>query len=341
MKHAIRSIMAAVLLAAVPGAPAWAQQMKLRVADSFPAGHYIPEVATKPWMAEVTRLTNGAVQFEHFPAEQLGKAKDLLSLTVSGVADIGYVAPSYISDKLPLSAVAELPGQFTTACAGTEAYWKLAREGGVLAKREFAPNGVRVLFAFVLPPYQVYLAKARLENVKSLEGLKIRPTSGAVELMRRLHAVPVQIPAPEVYEALSRGTIDGVLFPISSIFAYNLQGLLKYSSSGESFGSFVVTYAISERKWKGLPPNVQKAMTEAGEATVRRACKYVDDNEAKDNDRFRQAGATFVTFPAADKKRLADLMKDGGDVWAESLDKRGKPGSEVLKAFRAALPAKK
>jgi TRAP-type C4-dicarboxylate transport system substrate-binding protein len=338
----MRAILAASLLAIAGWSPpTLAQQLKLRVADSFPAGHYIPEVATKPWMAEVSKLTNNAVTFEHFPAEQLGKAKDLLSLTVSGVADVGYIAPSYISDKLPLSAVAELPGQFTTACAGTEAYWKLAKPGGLLDKQEFAPNGVRLLFAFVLPPYQVYLAKTKLESLKSLDGQKIRPTSGAVELMRRVKAVPVQIPAPEVYESLSRGTIDGVLFPISSVFAYNLQGLLKYSSVGESFGSFVVTYGISERKWKSLPPNVQKAMIDAGEATVKRACKYVDDNEAKDNDKLKQQGVNFVTLPAADHKRLADLMKDGGDVWAETLDKRRKPGSEVLKAYRAALPPAK
>ena len=318
-----------------------AQPVKLRVADSFPAGHYIPEVATKYWMQEVTRATNNAVTFEYFPAEQLGKAKDLLALTVSGVTDIGYVAPSYISDKLPLSAVAELPGSFASACTGTTAYWKLAKDGGFLATHEFAPNGVRVLFAFVLPPYQLYLSKAKLENLKSIDGLKIRPTSGAVELMRKLNAVPVQIPAPEVYESLSRGTIDGVLFPTASIFAYNLQGLLKYATIGESFGSFVVTYAISEKRWKTLPPNVQKAMVEAGEATSKRACEYVDDGEAKDVEKLRKLGTTMLQLPASDNKMLAELTRNGGTAWAGVLDKRGKPGTEVLNAFRAALPPAK
>src|SRR5436190_22020196 len=122
----MKILLASLLAVSVPLAHA---QTKLRVADSFPAGHYIPETSAKPFMAEVTKATTGAVTFEYFPAEQLGKAKDLLSLTISGVADIGYIAPSYISDKLPLSAVAELPGQFPTSCAGTEAYWKLARPG--------------------------------------------------------------------------------------------------------------------------------------------------------------------------------------------------------------------
>ena len=336
----------AVLTASILALAGWsplalAQQIKLRLADSFPAGHYVAETATKYWMSEVTRLTNNAVVFEYFPAEQLGKAKDLLALTVSGVTDIGYVAPSYISDKMPLSAVAELPGSFPNTCTGVAAYWKLAKEGGVLAAKEFAPNGVRVLFAFVLSPYQLYLSKAKLDSLKSLDGLKLRPQSGAVELVRKLNAVPVQIPAPEVYESLSRGTIDGVLFPIASIFSYNLQGLLKTSTVGESFGSFAATYAISDKRWKTLPPNVHKAMADAGDATVRRICEYIDGNEAKDTEKLRQFGVAMVQLPAADKKALAEMMRDGGTVWAQTLDKRGKPGTEVFNAFRAALPPAK
>src|SRR3546814_10459183 len=78
-----------------------ADTITLRVADSFPTGHYIPDALTKPFMEEVERKTNNAVKFEYYPGQQLGKAKDMLSLTRSGVADIAYVAPSFDSDKMP------------------------------------------------------------------------------------------------------------------------------------------------------------------------------------------------------------------------------------------------
>ena len=60
-------------------------------------------------MAEVQKRTNNAVTFEHYPAQQLGKAADMLKLTQTGVADIGYVAPAYVSDKMPVSEVAMSP----------------------------------------------------------------------------------------------------------------------------------------------------------------------------------------------------------------------------------------
>ena len=61
-------------------------------------------------MEEVKKRTNGAVSFEHYRPQQLGKAADMLKLAQTGVADIGYVAPAYVTDKMPVSEVAMLPG---------------------------------------------------------------------------------------------------------------------------------------------------------------------------------------------------------------------------------------
>src|SRR3546814_17052130 len=97
-------------------------------------------------MEECTKATGGEIKFNYYPAEQLVKSKDLLALTQSGVVDVVYVSPSYASDKMPLTAVAELPGSFDTSCAATLAYSKLARNDGILAKKEFEPNGVRLMF---------------------------------------------------------------------------------------------------------------------------------------------------------------------------------------------------
>jgi TRAP-type C4-dicarboxylate transport system substrate-binding protein len=313
---------------------------KLRVADSLPVGHFFAEYATKFWMEEVTRATNGAVKFDYYPAEQLGKAKDLLALTQSGVADVGYVVPSYASDKMPLTAVAELPGSFSDSCSATLAYSKMARNDGILAKKEFEPNGVRLMFTLVLPPYQVFTGKKPLEGVKSIEGLKLRTAGGAMDAtVRKFGGVPVRMAAPELYESLSRGTVDGMLFPYASLLSYDLAGITKYGTTGENFGSAVLTYVMSESRWKKLSPEIQKAMLEAGEKTTQRACSMTDKDTVADIEKIRQKGVTFVHFDAADRKIIDENMAAVNEQWAKTLDGRGKPGSEVLKVFRAELKA--
>lgn len=314
-------------------------QQTLRVADALPVGHYISEYATKFWMQEVTRRTGGAVQFEYYPAEQLGKAKDLLSLAQTGVADVAYVATSYVSDKLPLSSVAELPGSFSTSCEGTLAYWKLAVGDGIIAKRDFEPNGVRVLFALSLPPYQLLTAKRRFDSIPSAKGLKIRIPGGAAldAMVVGMKAVPVRISSPELHESLSRGTIDGLLFPYGSTITYDLVSLLKYSTIGENFGSAVIVYLISDARWKKLPPDTQKALAEAGDAATRRGCSMMDKDVDSDAAKLRKGGVELVALQPAVHAELANLDATVAQEWAESLDKRGKPGTEVLRAYRAAL----
>ena len=315
-----------------------ADAIKLRVADSFPHGHYIGEKITKVWLDELTKRSNGALTFEYYPGEQLGKVKDMLTLTQSGVTDIGYVPPSFVTDKMPLSAVAELPTNFTESCQGTLAYFKLAHAGGILDKTEFVPAGIRLLFTIVLPPYQVFLGKKQIEGLKTFEGLKIRSSGGAKELaVRKIGAVPISMSTPEVYEALSRGTIDGMLFPYSSIYSYDLQGLLKSATVGENFGSFVVNYVISERRWKTLPADIRKLFDSLAEETSKRACGISQAGEEADRARLKQAGVDLVALSAGDKAIIRQNMSGVNREWAEGLDKRGKPGTQVLKAFEEAL----
>ena len=158
-----------------------ADPITLRVADSFPKGHYLVKLILEPWMEEVKKRTSNAVTFEHYPAQQLGKAADMLKLTQTGVADIGYVAPAYVSDKMPVSEVAMLPGAFEHSCQGTLAYWKLARNG-VIAEQDYAGNHIRLLLAVSLPQYRIFTVKQPVKDVADVTGLKLRSTGGAQDL---------------------------------------------------------------------------------------------------------------------------------------------------------------
>lgn len=313
-----------------------AQTIKIKIADSFPISHYIPEYTVKPLM-ERFKAKGLGVEFEYYPAEQMGKSKDMLALAQNGVVDIAYVAPAFVTDKMPLSVVAELPLNFTGSCKGTLAYWNLAKPGGLISKKDFEPNGVRLLFTLVLPPYQL-VTKKPFTTLKEIEGQKIRTTGSAKELaLKKIKTIPIQIPTPDVYEALSRGTIDGMLFPFNSLPPYELHKISKYSTVGENFGSFVANYLISEKKWAALPSPVQRELTALGEELARSACSKVEKDEARDIEIAQKAGIKLVTLSAADKLIVSQAMGSVAKEWAQNLDRRGRAGTEALNAFEAGL----
>ena len=313
-----------------------AAQTTLRVADSLPVGHFFAEQGLKFWLAEVRKQTNNAVDMQYFPAEQLGKAKDMLQLAMTGVADVTYVVPSYVSDKMPLMTVSELPGLARTSCQGTEAFMKLAR-GGLLDQKELAPNGVVVLFSAILDPYQAY-ASRKIDSLEGFKGLKLRTAGGAqAALVKSLGGVPVNMAAPETYEALSRGTIDGVIFPAASLIAYDLAGRLKSATQDVSFGTVVLTYAMSQKRFQELPANVRTAMLAAGDAAAKNVCNWLDGSGASNRDKITAAGVGYFKLSAADQQKLAEASTAVQRDWAQQLDKRGKPGTEVLEAYIGAL----
>jgi TRAP-type C4-dicarboxylate transport system substrate-binding protein len=333
-----KAALAAVVALSAAGAAQAQATTKIKIADSFPVGHYLPRYVTTPMMERLkANPAAKGFEYEYYPAEQMGKAKDFLALVQSGVIDIAYVAPGFVSDKMPLSVVSELPLDFTGSCQGTLAYWNLAKPGGLLDKKEFAPNGVRLLFTIVLPPYQVVTRKP-FATLKDIEGMKIRASGSAKELvLKKIKAIPVLMPTPDVYESLSRGTIDGVLFPFNSLPPYEIHKLSKTSTIGENFGTFVANWVISEKRWQTLPPAVQQDLTAMGEEITRSTCAAVEKDEAGDIEKVKAAGVKLITLSAADKATLATVMQDVAKDWADNLDRRGKSGTEVLNAFKAGL----
>jgi TRAP-type transport system periplasmic protein len=119
--------------------------------------------------------------------------------------------------------VTELPLLFKTSKGGSQAVWSLFE---TYFKAEFA--GVKVLWIWVIPPGHVHLAKKPVRVLEDLAGLKLRVgTPILATMVKALGATPVNIAAPETYNALERGVVDGTIFPWESISSFNLAEVLR------------------------------------------------------------------------------------------------------------------
>lgn len=318
---------------------AQAQTVTLRIADSLPAGHVIHRVITKPFMEEVEKESKGLIRFQHFPGGQLGKANDLLSLTQSGVVDIGYVVPAYQSDKMPLTAAMELPGAYADYCQGMRAFYSLSHENGYLAKNEFAPNKVVPLVTFMLTPYQIVIGSSRkIETLEELGGLKVRSAGGAMDFMlKQLNVVPVRMTPPEIYESISRGTIDGAVLPYQSVQSYGITSLLTTGTTKQNFGSVALTYSIGLSKWNQLPESARSVITKVAKKVSLESCQKFLDAESTALAAVETKGVKQINFSVADEKSLDTIFDNVGQDWAASLESRGKPGKATLKAVKDAI----
>jgi len=339
----ICSAAAALLLCSVSASAIAETVTTLRIADTLPSGSFIYQLVTKPFMEEVEKATNGQVKFQYFPGQQLGKAKDMLMLTQTGMAEIGYIGPSYLVDKMPLSAVFELPGAFSDdSCEGFKAFWAITHNGGFLEKNEFAPNHVIPLLSIITRHHVYVSSDKKVQTAEDLAGLKMRSTGGAMAYtVRELGMIPVSVSAPETYESMSRGTVDGAIFPAQSAFDYGLTDLIKSATVKKHFAGVVLTYSISENTWKKLPKKTQDILLQIGKKISTTSCTQFDAAEQKAIAKMKDQGTKEIYFDAASNKAIDSAFERTSGYWAKSLDDRGKPGSATLAAMRKAVAESK
>ncbi|MEL7140085.1 MAG: TRAP transporter substrate-binding protein, partial [Pseudomonadota bacterium] len=200
-------VAASVAMAAGPLAATGAET-ELNFAHFMPVESWQNKALFSAWEAAVEERTGGAVEVTVYPAQTLGRAPDGYDNARDGIADIAWTVQGYTAGRFPLSQVVELPGLFERAEIGSCAFQKLYDTGALDA--EYADT--HVLFVHTHGAGHIHTGDMAVTTLDDLAGLKLRrPTAVIGKLLEELGAEPVGMPAPRIYEAAERGTIDGFL----------------------------------------------------------------------------------------------------------------------------------
>lgn len=325
---------AIVILSLAPGSFAHAEDVTLKLGSVLPAKHYISERLVDRFMNEVTEKSKGSIKFQSYPASQLGK--DVPATMASGLLDMGVVITGHYPAKFPLTSVGELPEGAKDACEGSAKMWTLTKPGGLLAEKEFTPKGMRVLNANMLAPYVLFTRNKKVEKLADVAGLKIWSSGPAAEkAISEMSGVPIKVSSTELYDSAMRGTVDGAVFPYSGLTQYELEPILKYAVDGVNFGSGVFFLTVNEKTWNRLSEEQRAMMSEAALNAQHSFCEWINtsDNELRAKVGARE-GYTVTVLQGAARDEFVERLKEGAAHWAETMDKAGQPGSEVLKAYQ-------
>lgn len=206
--------------------------------------HFVPTThrsiaGVQMWADSLAKATGGKLTVRVFPSEQLGKAKDHYDMVRDGIADAGWVVPGYTPGRFPAVALLELPFIASNANAGSLAFDQWYRP---LAAREMPE--VHYCLGFLQDPGVLHTSK-KVEGPQDLKGLKLRsPTAPLSEFFQSIGASSVAIPAPQVREAIERGTIDGAGFGWQTAVSLGISKAAKYHLDAP-FYTVPVVYLIN------------------------------------------------------------------------------------------------
>jgi TRAP-type C4-dicarboxylate transport system substrate-binding protein len=81
------------------------------------------------------------------------------------------------------------------------------------------------------PNSAIATAKKPIRKLEDLKGLTIRAPGQAGEVIKALGGTPAPTPMMEVYDAISKGVIDGEASNFETLFAFKFAEVVKYSTS--------------------------------------------------------------------------------------------------------------
>jgi TRAP-type C4-dicarboxylate transport system substrate-binding protein len=309
-----------------------AKAIELKWASPYPIGHPSYVMANE-FIGFIHKRTDNKVKIVHFPAEQLGKAKDMLILCSQGIADISQVHITYFAGQLPLNNVALLPTYYK-ASEGSEIYRRLLLTSPEI-QNEFLKYGVRSIEGHTTAQYDIATVKKEVNSLEDAKGLKLKTAGGWYDrIAKRYGIVPVSIAAAETYEAMQRGIVEGCIFNFPSVRSYRLNDHIKYFTNGLRLGGYPGAVVINEKKWQKLPPDVQKGIREAAEDAGKRWGVYWDDMHDETVKQFIQQGIKVYNIPAEDQAKWDAPIKGLAEDFIADLEKRKLPGRQVYDEFK-------
>lgn len=307
--------------------------MKLKWHDHGPPGR----PATAPfewWMQEVTKQTNGAITFDLFWSESLGKAANQVDNLKSGLFDVASWQPAFGPGKTPLWEVGSLP----LVKAKILTMGKAAEDLALLPEMQAELKQWNAKFIAGQPTEAYnYMGIKPVLKIEDLKGLRVRGYGLQVNALPNLGAVPVAIAGPEVYDALNRGTIDGVLYPWSTAVSYSLQEVSKYRTKID-FGAVFGVVAINLDTWNKLDPRAQQIMLDLAKQIPAQFVTTFKTQEAAAVAKLDQKGVAYAEFSKDEHDKLVNLgAKPVWDDWVKQMESKGLAGKKVLDTYLAAI----
>lgn len=234
------------------------------------AATYIPPSYTDLFPQEpefVKRVNkNEKVNVKFYPSGKLLKAKELLPGLEKGTADLIFLTGSYVTGTWPIWNGFATPFLWKD-CIDV---WNSVKQGtplrNFLDKRMAEKHGIKVVGIGPVPLEHLWLkGKSPATKPGDVKGLKIR-AAGKMEsrTIKALGGSPVRMPSSEAHEALSRGTVDGIMCYAGTVGARSLYEVLG-SCTRTNFGAYGgVPIWMKMDTFEKLPEDVQDTIMEAG-----------------------------------------------------------------------------
>jgi tripartite ATP-independent transporter DctP family solute receptor len=273
-------------------------------------------IAAVHWAEAVARQTNGRVEVQVFPANQLGDDREAVEMLMIGNLQGAIIPTAKLSLFVPEMQLPDLPFLFPSPAVAHQVLDGAVGQAMLTASERVGLKGL----AFWESGFKQFTGDRPFMKPEDFAGLKFRTMESPVviEQFKALGANPTPISLSETYNALQQGVVDGQENPLVSIVnmrLYEVQSHVTYSNHAYLGYAFL----LSKNWYSQLPEDLQRILQE----TVREATVFQRQEAARQDQGFidvlKASNAQFVELPESIRPAFEAATRPVHDRFADSI----------------------
>lgn len=235
-----------------------AAEFSFKMANNAPESHPLT-IRMREAAATILKETNGAVDIQIFPNNQLGSDTDMLSQLRSGAIEFFSLSPLILSTLVPNASISGIG----FAWSGYDKVWPaMDGELGAYARGQIQKSGLYAFEKIWENGFRQVTSSTRpIATPEDLKGFKIRvpPSPLWTSMFKAFDASPMSINFSEVYSALQTKVAEGQENPLALINTAKLYEVQKYlSKTNHMWDGFWIL--ANGKVWSGLPAEIRQTI---------------------------------------------------------------------------------
>ncbi|MEM8855202.1 MAG: TRAP transporter substrate-binding protein [Pseudomonadota bacterium] len=284
------------------------------------------------WAEAVEADSDGRIAIEVYPAMQLGgRASDLVQQMEDGVVDIIWTLPGFTPGRFPGAQGLELPFMNT----GTSETMSPAAMEFIENHLQKEFEGIKVISVHATDGSLIHTIDEPIKTLEDFEGKRLRVAGRFIgEAVKGLGATPVGIAFPEVYEALSRNQVDGMLINWAITQPMRFYEVTSYHTDSPLYQSMLMTL-MRQDAYDSLPDDLKAVIDKhSGIEYATRMGEIWDTATDPARQTAIDNGNTVVTLSDEERARWKEAVTPAYTAWIETMNERGYDGEALFKALQ-------
>lgn len=303
----------------------------MRLSHQYPPSHQNARIIAS-FAERVKERSQGAIDVQVFPAEQLAKAGENFPGVARGAFEAAAAVNFQWGNTLPEMNAPTLPYLFTDlekikAFPGSEAARFLE---GLLQKR-----AVRNLMWLYTTRQAIFTSNAKpIVTPQDFKGLKIRGLNALTDhALTAVGAAPSSMPGPEVPQALQSGVLDAGLTDVSAAVSRRFYEFQKFGTVTPWFCVFTHVY-VNPRWFDGLRPEHRAIIEAAAREAEQAQIPLTEEVATKAVQELRERGMTLHMQSEAERAAWsAAMQKPVIDAFLKLAPENGQRAIDLLRAL--------